>query len=161
VTETQPGILERLLRWCTDSTRDLARKLADHGYEVSHTKVAELLAAEGYSLQANIKTLEGASHPDRDGQFRHIEEQARSFMAAGDPVVSVDTKKKENLGQYKNAGTALRPAGEPTRVKSHDFPERLPHPGVEDRSGRSRRRDGSFDHGVPLSAGDPTARAAW
>jgi hypothetical protein len=139
VTETQPGIVnqlnalvspgergdpERLLRWCTDSTRDLARKLHDYGYEISHTKVAELLAAEGYSLQANVKTLEGASHPDRDGQFRHIDEQAQSFMTTGDPVISVDTKKKENLGEYKNAGTAWRAKGEPTRVKTHDFPDK-------------------------------------
>src|SRR5439155_7341386 len=77
----------------------------------------------GFSLQANAKTIEGRQHPDRDGQFRYINAQARAFGGAGDPVISVDAKKKEQVGQYANAGRTWRPAGDPVRVRDHGFPD--------------------------------------
>lgn len=83
--------------------------------------VRRLLAEGGYSLQANCKTIEGNQHPDRDGQFAYLNEQARHYLEAGDPVISVDTKKKELVGAYKNGGAEWRPAGEPEKVKVHDF----------------------------------------
>jgi hypothetical protein len=139
ITETQPGIVQALgelvspaergdpmslLRWTVDSTRDLARKLSELGYDISHVKVGELLRGEGYSLQANVKVLEGAQHADRDVLFRYIDDQGKAFTDAGMPVAGVDTKKKENLGRYKNAGAAWRRHGEPTRTKTHDFPDK-------------------------------------
>jgi hypothetical protein len=84
--------------------------------------VHALLREQGFSLQANAKVIEGTQHPDRDAQFRYINEQARAFAAAGDPVISVDAKKKEQAGEYANAGRAWRPRGEPVKVRSHDFP---------------------------------------
>jgi DDE family transposase len=110
------------LRWTTDSVRDLADKLAEHGHDVSASTVGRLLHEAGYSLQANVKVLEGREHPDRDAQFIHINDTAAQFLAAGDPVVSVDTKKKEVVGEYANKGQAWRPEGEPTKVSTHDFP---------------------------------------
>jgi hypothetical protein len=110
------------LRWTTESTRGLAGELARQGHPVSADTVARLLRAQGFSLQGNAKTIEGRQHPDRDGQFGYINEQARAFAAAGDPVISVDTKKKEQVGQYHNAGRTWRPAGDPVGVRDHDFP---------------------------------------
>ena len=110
------------LRWTTESTRDLAGELGRQGHRVSADTVARLLRAEGFSLQGNAKTIEGKLHPDRDGQFRYINEQARARAAAGEPVISVDTKKKEQIGQYANAGRAWRPKGDPVTVRDHDFP---------------------------------------
>jgi hypothetical protein len=110
------------LRWTTRSTRDLAGELTRQGHRVSADTVHKLLRAEGFSLQGNAKTIEGTQHPDRDAQFRHINEQARAFRKAGDPVISVDTKKKEQVGQYANAGRAWRPQGNPVQVRDHDFP---------------------------------------
>jgi transposase len=112
----------RPLRWTTDSVRDLADKLAEQGCEVSASTVGRLLHEAGYSLQANVKVLEGREHPDRDAQFIHINDTATEFLDAGDPVVSVDTKKKEVVGAYANKGRAWRPEGEPTEVNTHDFP---------------------------------------
>ena len=112
----------RPLRWTTDSVRDLADKLAEQGCEVSPSTVGRLLHEAGYSLQANVKVLEGREHPDRDAQFTHINDTATAFLDAGDPVVSVDTKKKEVVGEYANKGRAWRPEGEPTPVSTHDFP---------------------------------------
>ena len=91
------------------------------GHTVSQQLVAELLAAAGYSLQANRKTREGPPHPDRDAQFRYINQQVRRFQAARQPVISVDTKKKELVGDFKNGGREWRPKGQPTRVRVHDF----------------------------------------
>jgi hypothetical protein len=110
------------LRWTTKSTRKLAAELTGQGHRVSADTVAGLLREEGFSLQANAKTIEGAQHPDRDAQFRYLNEQARDHRNAGDPVISVDTKKKELIGEYKNAGHQWRPTGQPVRVNTHDFP---------------------------------------
>jgi hypothetical protein len=110
------------LRWTTKSTRKLAAELTRQGHRVSADTVAGLLREEGFSLQANTKTIEGAQHPDRDAQFRYLNEQARGHRDAGDPVISVDSKKKELIGDYKNAGHEWRPAGQPVKVKTHDFP---------------------------------------
>ena len=109
------------LRWTSKSVRQLATTLQRMGHEVSHQLVAELLAGAGYSLQANRKTREGPSHPDRDAQFRYINQQVRRIQAAGQPVISVDTKKKELVGDFKNAGRQWRLQGEPTLVRVHDF----------------------------------------
>jgi transposase len=112
------------LRWTTKSTRKLAEELTGQGHRVSADTVGDLLRDEGFSLQGNAKTLEGTQHPDRDAQFRYINEQARAHRDAGDPVISVDTKKKELVGQYKNAGREWAPKGEPVQVNTHDFLDR-------------------------------------
>lgn len=112
------------LRWTCKSTRTLARELGRQGFEVSSTKVGQLLRSQGYSLQANRKTIEGKQHPDRDAQFAHINRRVRAFQRTGQPVISVDTKKKEPLGRMKNAGRTYRPAGEPEQVTTHDFPDK-------------------------------------
>jgi hypothetical protein len=109
------------LRWTSKSVRQLAASLQGMGHQVSRQLVAELLAATGYSLQANRKTREGTSHPDRDAQFRYINQQVRRFQAATQPVISVDTKKKELVGDFKNAGRQWRPTGQPEPVRVHDF----------------------------------------
>jgi transposase len=109
------------LRWTTKSVRTLANALQAMGHDVSHTLVAELLHGLGYSLQANQKKREGAHHPDRDAQFSYINEQARTFLKRRQPAVSVDTKKKELVGDFKNAGRTWRPKGEPEAVRVHDF----------------------------------------
>ncbi|WP_398947505.1 ISAzo13 family transposase [Streptomyces sp. BK340] len=112
------------LRWTVKSTRSLAAELTRQGHRVSSDTVGDLLREEGFSLQAGAKTIEGKQHPDRDAQFRYINEQAREHMGAGQPVISVDTKKKELVGDYKNAGHQWRPAREPALVKTHDFLDR-------------------------------------
>jgi Rhodopirellula transposase DDE domain len=111
------------LRWTIKSTYRLARALRKQGYEVSATSVRRMLAAMNYSLQGNRKTREGAQHPDRDGQFRHIAERVKARKRRGEPAISVDTKKKEVLGNLKNAGQTYRPKGDPQKVKTHDFPD--------------------------------------
>ncbi|MFD4956569.1 ISAzo13 family transposase [Streptomyces sp. NPDC058451] len=112
------------LRWTTKSTRHLAGELTRQGHRISADTVADVLREEGFSLQGNAKTIEGRQHPDRDGQFRHINEQAKAHQVAGDPVISVDTKKKEIVGPYRNGGREWRPAGDPVRVSTHDFPDK-------------------------------------
>jgi hypothetical protein len=109
------------LRWTTRSTRNLAEQLTRQGHPVSADTVARLLKAESFSLQANAKTIEGRQHPDRDAQFRHIHDQVGVYRAAGDPVISVDTKKKELVGQFKNGGREWAPQGSPEPVNVHDF----------------------------------------
>jgi transposase len=109
------------LRWTCKSTRQLADELAAEGYHVSHTVVSELLADLDYSLKANVKSIEGTNHPDRDEQFRYINTLVGRYLKRGLPVISVDTKKKELIGACKNAGKTWRPAGMPERVKVHDF----------------------------------------
>jgi len=111
------------LRWTTKSTRVLAAELTRQGHRVSADTVADLLHEEGFSLQGNAKALEGRQHPDRDAQFRYINEQVKAHQGTGDPVVSVDTKKKELVGAYKNGGRERRPGGEPAKVSTHDFPD--------------------------------------
>ena len=121
VQPTERGEPESPLRWTCKSVRRLAGELKSMGHRASHRMVAELLHDLGYSLQANSKTLEGASHPDRDAQFEHINRQAQEYHATVDPVISVDTKKKELVGAFKNGGRELRPAGMPEKVRVHDF----------------------------------------
>ena len=98
------GDPESALRWTCKSVRKLAQELGRHDHRVSHRLVAELLHELGYSLQANAKTLEGSSHPDRNAQFEHIHRKVRRFLRQGQPVISVDTKKKELVGDFKNGG---------------------------------------------------------
>ncbi|MDH6130604.1 ISAzo13 family transposase [Kitasatospora sp. GP82] len=112
------------LRWTTKSTRNLADELTGRGHRISADTVGDLLREEGFSLQGNAKTIEGRQHPDRDGQFRYINERAKSHQDTGDPVISVDTKKKEIVGPYKNGGREWRPEGEPLQVSTHDFPDK-------------------------------------
>lgn len=111
------------LRWTCKSTRTLAAELSRQGYSVSANTVARLLRDCGYSLQANRKTIEGKQHPDRDAQFQHICCRVQAFQRARQPVISVDTKKKEPLGKLKNAGRTYRRKGDPEKVKTHDFPD--------------------------------------
>ena len=110
------------LLWTNKSTRTLAEELTRQGYAVSYVTVARCLRALGYSLQANVKAIEGTSHPDRDAQFRYLNDQVRRFVRRQDPVVSVDTKKKELVGSFENRGRRWQPAAHPERVNVHDFP---------------------------------------
>jgi hypothetical protein len=109
------------LRWTSKSTRALAKELAGQGHAVAERTVAKLLHGAGYSLQAVRKTREGGTHPDRDAQFRYLSEQVNAHLRDGQPVVSVDTKKKEPVGRYKNAGREWQPKGEPEQVEVYDF----------------------------------------
>lgn len=111
----------RLLRWTSKSLRRLAQALKARGHTVCPHVIADCLRELGYSLQANSKTREGSRHMDRDAQFHYINDQALDFLAAGDPVISVDTKKKEMVGDFKNQGREWRPKGTPEAVKVHDF----------------------------------------
>lgn len=121
------------LRWTCKSTRQLAQTLTATGHPISHRVAGKLLGSMGYSLQANVKTKEGTSHPDRDAQFRYINDQVRRFLADGLPVISVDTKKKELIGEFRNRGVEWQPQGEPEPVQVHDFGREkgIPH-GVYD-----------------------------
>lgn len=136
--QTQPGLqnaLDRLiepttrgsptnpLRWTIKSTQQLAKELRNQEYEVSATTVRRMLSDLGYSLQGNRKTREGNQHPDRDGQFCHIADRVGAQKRRGEPAISVDTKKKEVLGNLKNAGQTYRPKGQPEEVETHDFPD--------------------------------------
>jgi hypothetical protein len=111
------------LRWTVKSTRNLAGELARRGHPVGADTVGDLLRAEGFSLQGNAKTLEGQRHPDRDAQFRYINEQVKEHRDAAGPVISVVTKKKELVGRFANAGEEWSPGGRPVLVLSHDFPQ--------------------------------------
>ena len=137
ILETQPGLLVALddlvepgsrgcpmcpLRWTSKSTRKLADELCRAGFTVSHATVGNLLAYLGYRLQGLAKTKEGDSHPDRDAQFGHLHGQVDDHLGGGDPVISVDTKKKELVGDYDNGGVERQPAGNPQHVNGHDFP---------------------------------------
>ena len=136
LTATDPTLLEDLLslvspsergdpmsplRWTCKGVRRLATELCAMGHKISHTVVAELLKAEKFSLQANRKTREGDSHPDRDAQFAYISERVSRALADQQPVISVDTKKKELVGDFKNGGREWRPQGKPEEVRVHDF----------------------------------------
>ena len=138
ISETDPKLIEDLKRlveadtrgdpeqpllWTSKSVRRLAAELRERGYSVSHETVAKLLRGLGYSLQANRKTIEGKQHPDRDAQFRHINEKVKAQIEAGQPVISIDTKKKELVGSYANGGREWRPKGDPVAVNVHDFPD--------------------------------------
>jgi Rhodopirellula transposase DDE domain len=134
--QTQPGLLETLddlvqssirgdpgapLRWLSKSQRHLSAALAKRGFTAGQKLVGRLLRRLGFSLQANRKTREGTSHPDRDAQFEHINAAVQEFQAAGEPALSVDTKKKELVGDFRNGGRELRPKGQPEPVRVHDF----------------------------------------
>ena len=119
------GDPERSLLWVSKSFRKLARTLKDMGHQVSADTVGRELAKLGFSRQANRKTDEGSSHPDRDAQFEHINSKVKAAQAAGHPVISVDTKKKELIGNYKNNGTDYRPKGDPLKVKVYDFVDKV------------------------------------
>jgi transposase len=121
VDPSSRGDPESPLRWTCKSTRQLAAALQNKGYKIGRQKVAYLLHELGYSLQANRKTMEGASHPDRDAQFRHISKRVTAFQENSQPVVSVDTKKKELIGEYKNSGQEWQPKGKPEHVGVYDF----------------------------------------
>ena len=138
LVERQPGLLcaldalvdpdtrgdpESPLRWTCKSTRELADALGAQGFQVSDDTVGRLLKRQGYTLQRTLKTEEGAQHPDRDAQFRYLNDTARGYLDQGLPVVSVDTKKKELVGRYANGGAEWQPVGEPERVNVHDFPD--------------------------------------
>jgi Rhodopirellula transposase DDE domain len=109
------------LLWTAKSLRNLAGGLRELGHRIAHNVVADLLRGMGYSLQANRKTLEGSDHPDRDAQFTYINEQVKAALAANQPAISVDTKKKELVGDFKNGGRDYRPKGQPEPVRMHDF----------------------------------------
>ena len=158
LAERDPGLasdLERLvdpatrgdpegpLLWTSLSAEKLADALRGRGHEVSGRTVSRMLRAMGYSLQANRKTAEGRQHPDRDAQFNHINRRARAFQRRGDPVVSVDTKKKELVGDFRNGGREWRPAGEPEKVRVHDF------------------KDAALGKAVPYGVYDLSADAGW
>jgi hypothetical protein len=131
------------LRWTAKSTRTLAAELTAQGHKAGADTVGDLLRAEGFSLQGNAKTIEGAQHPDRDAQFCYINDQAKAHQDSGDPVISVDTKKKELVGEFKNAGRDWRPKGEPVAARTHDFPQ--------DSRGKA----------IPYGVYDVTGNAGW
>ena len=121
IEPTSRGDPESPLRWTCKSIRTLADELTRQGHTTSHRMVAELLHEMGYSLQSNRKVLEGTTHPDRNSQFEHLNKAVQLQLALGEPVISVDTKKKELVGPFKNGGRELRPKGEPEEVLVHDF----------------------------------------
>ncbi len=171
IEERQPGItaaLEKLvdpvtrgepdspLRWTCKSTRALASELTSQGFKVSQHKVGEMLGSMGYSLQAPRKMLEGESHPDRDAQFLHINAQVEAFQAQGQPVISVDTKKKELVGAFQNAGRDWQPAGVPVFTNVHDLPsmaegKAIPY-GVYDVAANNAWVSVGIDHDTPIFA---------
>jgi transposase len=124
VDEDSRGDPERPLRWTAKSVRQLARGLRELGHEVHFSSIPKLLRSLGYSLQANVKTKEGTQHPDRDAQFEHINATVKAALDRGQPVISVDTKKKELVGDFKNAGREWRPKGSPIPVRVHDFKDK-------------------------------------
>jgi len=143
VEPTTMGDPESPLRWTCKSLRQLESELRSQGFTVSHTSVGSLLKEMGYSLQGNQKTLEGSSHSDRNAQFEFINSRIEEAMIDGQPVISVDTKKKELVGQYKNGGKEFRPKGNPEQVKVYDF--------VDKKLGRAN----------PYGVYDMTDNSAW
>ena len=143
VEPTSRGDPQSPLRWTCKSVRQLAAELQRQGHKVGRQKVAELLADLGYSLQANRKTKEGTSHPDRNAQFAHINAQVQVFQERGQPVVSVETKKKELVGDFKNGGQDWRPQGQPELVRTYDF--------VDKELGKA----------IPYGVYDQSANAGW
>jgi hypothetical protein len=170
------GDPESPLRWTCKSTRTLARELTVQGHPVSESTVRRLLHAADYSLQGNRKTREGVAHPDRNAQFEHINACVRAFQERGQPVISVDTKKKELVGDFKNGGREWRPTGQPEQVRVHDFMDKelgkaIPY-GVYDITGNQGWVSVGIDHDTARFAaeairrwwrkmGRPRYRAAW
>jgi transposase len=154
------------LRWTTKSLRHLATELARQGHAVSASTVGRLLREQGFSLQGTAKTLEGAQHPDRDAQFRYLYEQVKAQQADGEPVISVDAKKKEMLGQLPNAGREWRPKGDPIRVEDHSFftaphgEQAIPY-GVYDRIGRQQATSLNLHKPSAPSTAAKGSRAPW
>ena len=124
IEPTTRGDPESPLRWTCKSTRHLAQELKQQGYSIGDRKVAELLHDMGYSLQANAKTIEGTQHPDRNAQFEHISARTKAFQRRNQPVISVDTKKKELVGNFKNNGREWQPQGAPQETNVHDFQDK-------------------------------------
>jgi hypothetical protein len=158
------GDPESPLRWTCKSTGKLAAELQAQGHKVSASKVGELLHVLRYSLQANCKTREGSSHPDRDAQFEHINARSQTFLAAAQPVISVDCKKKELLGDFKNGGREWQPKGQPEEVRVHDFVDKklgkaIPY-GVYDLSSNSGWVSVGVDHDTASFAVE-TVRRWW
>jgi Rhodopirellula transposase DDE domain len=158
ISETDPTIVEDLerlvdpvtrgdpespLRWTSKSGAKLAQALRELGHDVVDRTVLRLLKARGYSLQANKKTREGAQHPDRDAQFAHINQTVAEAITAGQPVISVDTKKRELVGDFKAVGREFEPTGEPVEVRGHDF------------------KDKELGHAIPYGVYDLTADEGW
>ena len=156
--EREPGLSEALdglidpvtrgdpespLRWTSKSGAKLAGALCEMGYEVVDRTVLRLLKAKGYSLQANKKTREGAQHPDRDAQFQHINETVSAAVALGEPVISVDAKKRELVGDFKAVGREFEPSGRPVEVRGHDF------------------KDKQLGHAIPYGVYDLAAEEGW
>ena len=136
--DTQPGLRDALkglleeatrgdpmaeITWCSLSLREIARQMARLGFRCGKDAIARMMREDGYSLQGMAKVLEGKQHPDRDAQFRHLNAKIAEFAAAGEPAVSVDAKKKEQLGPYHRDGRSWRPKGDPVKVRDHDFPD--------------------------------------
>lgn len=143
VEPTARGDPQSPLRWTCKSLRQLARALCEQGFQISHQTVADLLHEADYGLQANRKTLEGNNHPDRDVQFNYINQKVESFQRRGQPVISIDTKKKELIGNFRNGGREWRPQGKPIPVKVHDF------------------KDQELGKGIPYGVFDMTHNEAW
>ena len=159
--DKQPGLLESLdglvhpdtrgspmslLRWTSKSSTTLADDLAKRGFTVSSRTVLRLLHYLGFSLQANAKVIEGSQHVDRDAQFHYLNDRAGEFVSAGEPAISVDTKKKELIGNYANGGQTWEPAGQPTEVNDHDFADRAL---------------GEFAKAIPYGVYDTTNNQGW
>ena len=165
VDPTSRGDPESPLRWTLKSVRKLAAELKAQGHQTSHRVVAELLHVMGYSLQANQKTLEGTDHPDRNAQFEHLNAAVQQQLWTGEPSISVDTKKKELIGPFKNAGRELRPAGEPEQVLVHDFliPElgRVSPYGVYDLTQNEAWVSVGIDHDTAAFAVESIRRWWW
>jgi transposase len=143
VEPTARGDPRSPLRWTCKSTRKLATELTRRGHRVSHMQVAKLLKRQGYSLQGTRKTKEGASHPHRDAQFEYLNKQVKTFQRRGHPVVSVDAKKKELVGDFANPGREYQPRGQPEQVRIHDF--------ADDELGKA----------IPYGVYDPTTNKGW
>ncbi len=137
-----------LLRWTNKSTTTIAQQLARQGHPVSHETVRQRLIELGYSLQANRKNKEGLSPPERDAQFVYINEQVKKFLKRGEPIISVDTKKKERVGEFKNPGKTWRPKGQPRQVHSHDFPHLGEGPAIPYGAYDIERNEGFVNVGV-------------
>jgi hypothetical protein len=143
VAEEARGDPESPLRWTAKSVRNLAEALRGLGHSADFTTVAKLLRGLGYSLQANAKTREGASDPDRDAQFRQISETVQAALAAGEPAISVDAKQRELVGDFKAVGREFAPKGRPVEVRTHDF------------------KDKQLGHAIPYGILDPTDDEGW
>ena len=143
VEPTARGDPQSPLRWTCKSLRHLAGALREQGFHISHQTVADLLHEADYSLQANRKTLEGNNHPDRDAQFNYINQKVKAFQRRDQPVISIDTKKKELIGKFRNGGREWRPQGKPIPVKVHDF------------------KDPELGKGIPYGVFDMTHNEAW